>query len=120
MQAIARRLDLNFKTVRRYLRADSVDSLLAGGVRASALDAFKPYLHDRLANGERNAAMLRVKIAEQGYTGGHNTLARYLRPPGSPAFRVTSTRTTPYDCMRSGPAAPSWTAPSGTLPAAPG
>jgi len=42
MRAIARKLDLNFKTVRRYLRAGSVDSLLAGGVRVSVLDAFKP------------------------------------------------------------------------------
>ena len=36
MRAIARRLDLNFKTVRRYLRAGSVEALLAGGVRARA------------------------------------------------------------------------------------
>jgi len=52
----------------------------AGGVRASVLDSFKPYLHDRLADGERNATMLHVEIAEQGYTGGYTTLARYLRP----------------------------------------
>ena len=37
MRAIALKLDLNFKTVRRYLRADSLDSLLAGGVRSSVL-----------------------------------------------------------------------------------
>ena len=43
------------ETVRRYLRAGSVDTLLAGGVRASVLDSFKPNLHDRLADGERNA-----------------------------------------------------------------
>ena len=35
------------ETVRRYLRAGSVDTLLAGGVRASVLDSFRPYLHDR-------------------------------------------------------------------------
>ena len=44
------------------------------------LDSFKPYLHDRLANRERNATMLHVEIAELGYTGGYKTLARYLRP----------------------------------------
>ncbi|HZM67217.1 MAG TPA: ISL3 family transposase [Nakamurella sp.] len=102
MRAIARRLDLNVKTVRRYLRAGSVDALLAGGVRASVLDSFKPYLHDRLADGERNATVLHVEIAERGYTGGYKTLARYLRPlrrvdaaalaglsphPGPPAVR---------------------------------
>src|SRR5664280_1790175 len=80
MRAIARKLDLNFKTVRRYLHADSVDTLLAGGLRASVLDAFKPYLHDRLADGERNATVLHDEIAERGYTGGYKTLARYLRP----------------------------------------
>jgi transposase-like protein len=53
MRAIARRLDVNFKTVRRYVRAASVDALLAGGVQASVLDPFKPYLNDRLAHGEQ-------------------------------------------------------------------
>jgi transposase len=80
MRAIARRLDLNFKTVRRYLRAASVDSLLASGVQVSVLDPFKPYLNGRLAQGERNATVLLVEITGQGYTGGYNTLARYLRP----------------------------------------
>ena len=78
--AIARKLDLNFKTVHRYLRAGSVDALLAGGVRVSVLDPFKPYLHDRLARGMPNAAVLHRETAERGYTGGYNTLARYLRP----------------------------------------
>jgi len=80
MGAIARRLDVNFKTVRRYVRAASVDVLVAGGVQVSVLDPFKPYLNDRLANGERNATLLLAEITGQGYTGGYNTLARYLRP----------------------------------------
>jgi predicted site-specific integrase-resolvase len=32
------RLEVNFKTVRRYVRAGSVDVLLAGGGRASVLE----------------------------------------------------------------------------------
>ena len=80
MRAIARKLDLNFKTVRRYLRTDNVETLLAGGVRASVLDPFKPYLHERMAAGQRNATVLLGEITEQGYTGGYKTLARYLRP----------------------------------------
>jgi len=80
MRAIARKLDLNFKTVRRYLRAGSVDSLLASGVQVSVLDPFKPYLNGRLADGDRNAALLLTEITGQGYTGGYKTLARYLRP----------------------------------------
>jgi transposase len=80
MRAIARRLDLNFKTVRRYVHVASVDVLLAGGVQVSVLDSFKPYLNDRLAQGERNATRLLAEITGQGYTGGYNTLARYIRP----------------------------------------
>jgi len=80
MQAIARRLEVNFKTARRYVRAASVDALLAGGVQVSVLDPFKAYLIDRLAHGERNATRLLAEITGQGYTGGYNTLNRYLRP----------------------------------------
>ncbi|HZM64730.1 MAG TPA: hypothetical protein VFC16_00315, partial [Nakamurella sp.] len=80
----------------------------------------------------------------QGYTGGYNTLARYLRPlrrvdaaavaalpqrPPPTVRQVTGWITglprnlDPDDaraCMRSGSAAPSWTPPSGTWPASPG
>jgi len=80
MGMIARRLELDFKTVRRYLRADSVEQLVAGGVRTSKLDPFKPYLHQRLTAGARNGTALHAEIVEQGYTGSYNTLERYLKP----------------------------------------
>ena len=80
MGAIGRESDLNFKTVRRYLRADSVDSLLAGGVRVSVLDSYKPYLRNRLTDGVRNATLLHGEITKQGYAGGYKTLSRYLQP----------------------------------------
>ena len=54
------------ETGRRYLRAGSVDSLLTGEVQVSVLDSFKPYLHDRLAEGERNATLLLTEITGQG------------------------------------------------------
>jgi acyl-CoA synthetase (AMP-forming)/AMP-acid ligase II len=68
------------ETVRRYLRAGSVDTLLAAVVRASVLDSFKPYLHDRLADGERNATRVARRDRRAGLHGGYKTLARYLRP----------------------------------------
>jgi transposase len=80
MRAIARRLNVDFKTVRRYVRASSADVLVAGGVQISVLDPFKPYLNDRLAEGVRNVTMLLAEITEHGYTGGYNTLNRYVRP----------------------------------------
>lgn len=81
MRAIARRLKVNFRTVRRYVRSASVDVLLAGGVQVSVLDPFKPYVNYRLADDQRNATRLWAEITGQGYTGGYNTLNRYLRPP---------------------------------------
>ena len=80
MPIIARRLELDVKTVRRYLRADSVEQLITGGVRTSKLDPFKPYLHQRLSAGARNATALHAEILERGYTGSYQTLERYLEP----------------------------------------
>ncbi len=80
MPMIGRRLELDIKTVRRYLRADDVEELVAGGVRTSKLDPFKPYLHQRLTAGVRNATALHAEIVEQGYTGSYPVLERYLRP----------------------------------------
>ena len=77
---IGRRLGLDVKTVRRYLRADAVEELVAGGVRTSKLDPFKPYLHQRLTAGVRNATALHAEIVEQGYTGSYPILERYLKP----------------------------------------
>ena len=62
--------------MRRYLRADSVETLLAGGVTASVLDPFKPYLHERLASGVSHITILHAEIAERGSTDGYSTLAR--------------------------------------------
>ena len=66
--------------MRRYVHASSADVLVAGGVQVSVLDPFKPYLNGRLAQGERNATRLLTEITGQGYTGGYNTLNRYVRP----------------------------------------
>ncbi|MET3807141.1 hypothetical protein ABIB25_004163 [Nakamurella sp. UYEF19] len=77
---IGRRLGLDVKTVRRYLRAGDVEELVAGGVRTSKLDPFKPYLHQRLTAGVRNATALHAEIVAQGYTGSYPVLERYLKP----------------------------------------
>ncbi len=68
MRMIARRLGLAVKTVRRYLRVDSVEQFVAGGVRTSKLDPFKPYLHQRLKAAVRGATAPHAEIVEQGYT----------------------------------------------------
>ena len=48
---------MDVKTVRRHLRADSVEQLITGGARTSKLDPFKPYLRRRLSARVPSAAV---------------------------------------------------------------
>jgi len=69
MAMIARRLGLDFKTVRRYLVADIVKQLVAGGVRAGKLDPFKPHLHQRLMAGARRPPRCTPKSSTRATPG---------------------------------------------------
>jgi len=79
MPTIARRLELDFKTVRRYLRADCVEQLIAGGVRTSKLDPFKP----TCTNGSRPAREMPPRCTPRSSnraTPAATTPWRYLKP----------------------------------------
>jgi transposase len=82
IKTIMRELGLAKETVRRFVRADSVEELLAKprAGRPSVLDAYKPYLHERCNAGMTNASMLYREITEQGYRGSRGTVAAYLAP----------------------------------------
>ncbi|WP_223838289.1 ISL3 family transposase [Saccharopolyspora pogona] len=81
ISAISRQLSLDRKTVRRFARASTVDELLGKAIaRASLLDPFKPYLHQRWTEGTTDAAQLTKEITAQGYTGSDKTVRRYLQP----------------------------------------
>jgi transposase len=82
IKTIMRELDLAKETVRRFYRAADVEELLAKprGGQPSALDSYKPYLHERWNAGITNASMLYREITEQGYRGSRGTLAAYLAP----------------------------------------
>ncbi len=57
----------------------------------SKLDAFKPYLEERLRAGARNARVLLRELCEQNYAGRYTILTDWLRPPRSGA-RVVAVR----------------------------
>jgi transposase len=82
IKPIMRELGLAKETVRRFVRASSVDELLATprAGRPSILDQFKPYLHQRWRDGATNASDLFREIRQQGYTGSQGTVIAYLRP----------------------------------------
>jgi transposase len=82
IKTIMRELDLAKETVRRFYRAADIEELLAKprAGRPSALDSYKPHLHERWNAGVTNASMLYREITEQGYRGSRGTLAAYLAP----------------------------------------
>lgn len=88
VSAIARELQLDRKTVRRYARA-GIDDLMRTGVRRrSLIDPFVPYLQRRWSEGCVNAATLYAEIKAQGFRGSVKTVRRHLqhwRVAGAPA-----------------------------------
>ncbi len=82
IKTIMRELGLAKETVRRFARATSVEDLLATARdgRASVLDEFKPYLHERWGAGHTNGSQLFAEIREQGFRGSLGTVLGYLRP----------------------------------------
>ncbi|WP_211878446.1 ISL3 family transposase [Pseudarthrobacter albicanus] len=81
MQAAARELGLAYNTVRKYARADSADTLTATSWahRRTILDAYKPYMHQRLSEGPASTAELHRQITARGYRGSYGTVLVYLR-----------------------------------------
>jgi transposase len=79
--AIARSLRLDIQTVRRFVHAPNLEELLAKTAeRASVLDGFTAYLHQRWTQGCTDAAQLAKELKAQGYVGSDQTVRRYLRP----------------------------------------
>lgn len=81
MRTIGRRLGLARNTVRRLARAATADELLVGQWtgRSSILDPYKPYLHQRWAEGCTVARRLFEELRERGYPGGESVVKRYVQ-----------------------------------------
>ncbi|MFJ7911378.1 ISL3 family transposase [Kitasatospora sp. NPDC096204] len=82
LREIARRLGLGRNTVRKYARAASPEAMLHGQWqnRTSKLDAFKPYLDQRIAEGCTNMSRLHRELQERGARCSYSTLRDYVRP----------------------------------------
>lgn len=76
----ARRLNLSLNTVKRYARAPEPDRLIrAPAFRPTLVDPYRDYLRGRRAE-QPAVPLLRLlrEIRQQGYTGSHNLLVRYI------------------------------------------
>ncbi|MFG2526158.1 ISL3 family transposase [Streptomyces sp. NPDC048527] len=81
LRAIGRELRLDHSTVRRFARAETLDELLVKAInRATLLDEYKPYLHQRWIEGCHSIPQLHRDLREQGFTGDVQCVRRYFRP----------------------------------------
>src|SRR3954469_21251624 len=93
VSAIARRVGLDRKTVRRYIaRGLEPPAYGPGEPRATQLQAFEPYLRQRLgAFPQLTGRRLHRELRELGYTGGYTILTdllREIRPSEPSPFEV--------------------------------
>ncbi|MBV1941003.1 transposase [Streptomyces sp. BV286] len=81
LAAIRRELRLDHSTVRLFARARSLDELLVKATnRATLLDDFKPYLHQRWTEGCHSIPQLHRELRKQGFTGDIQCVRRCFRP----------------------------------------
>ncbi|MFI2652386.1 ISL3 family transposase [Micromonospora fulviviridis] len=94
--AISKALNLDGKTVRRYLRTSTPDDLITDMLpRARELDEHAAYLAARWQQGCTNAARLTTELRDRGYRGSERSVRRLLHTWRSgaiaPAAMTTST-----------------------------
>lgn len=88
--AIARRVGLTRQTVARWLRAGGFPERTPTRPRRQRLTRFEPYLRERWQAGHQNARQLWRELRAQGFTGGHETVRRFVlrwrTAPGRPGL----------------------------------
>lgn len=75
---IARRLNMDRKTVRKYLRQAPRE--YERGPKSWKIDPFRAYLRERWELGVQNAARLFVEIQKRGYAGCATQVKKVVRP----------------------------------------
>lgn len=87
VRSIAKDLGCSRNTVRRYLRGAGVLRYGPRAPRACKLDAYKPYLFERIEQARPRwipATVLLRELAERGYAGGISQLKAFLAPLKKP------------------------------------
>jgi len=93
IQAISELTGWDRKTIRKYMRAAGVvPEYGPRSERPRKLDAFKPYLEERLRAGVWNARVLLRELRERNFTGSYTILTDWLRPQRRSARTVAVRR----------------------------
>ncbi|QHG85496.1 ISL3 family transposase (plasmid) [Rhodococcus rhodochrous] len=82
ISGISRELNLDRRTVRRFVLAADTGELLTTSRMEGArlLSAYENYLRERFAAGCTDAARLTREITERGYRGSAQTVRRFVQP----------------------------------------
>src|SRR5499425_1713826 len=93
IQAISKLTGWDRKTIRKYMQAAGVAPEYGPrSPQPSKLDAFKPYLEERMRAGVWNARVLLRELREHGYSGGYTLVTDWLRPQRESAHTVAVRR----------------------------
>lgn len=102
--AIQRELGLALKTIRKWQRDKAPESWERMVFKPDAAEPFEGYLHQRWAQGCRNATRLYREICGQGYQGNAKAFRHWVK--------VRLRKGTPAPTSRAAPAAPPWRPPT--------
>jgi transposase len=92
LKKISRTVHLDYRTVRRWIRAGAFPERQSPRRRPTQVQHFTEYLQRRWAEGCRNATRLFEELRAQGYRGGRTMVARHVATwrnsiPAVPAVR---------------------------------
>jgi len=80
LSEISRLLNIDRKTVRKYLADARPRAYPRRPPRPSPLAPFADYIQTRLGQGVWNAVVLCEELKARGYTGSYTTVKSYLQP----------------------------------------
>lgn len=82
ISGISRQLNLDRRTVRRFVRATDLEELLTTSRMAgpTLLNGYETYLRERFVAGCTDAARLTRELTKRGYRGNGQTVRRFLQP----------------------------------------
>jgi transposase len=89
---ISRRTDKDRKTVRKAIQSQSPPQCRSRQPKGRKIDAFKPYLEKRLAEGVMNAEKLYREILTLGYKGRPRSVRRFVQPYRQPRTQQATIR----------------------------
>ena len=105
MKGIGRELDIDHRTVRKFVASGAFPERARRARGPTPLDAHRQYIEDRITQGCRSPRQIWREVRQRGYTGSRTTVqscvVRLLSPQGRPTLVTERLRTMPCPSARS-------------------